>query len=41
MLFVLIVCGVTDSFPVPAPLGCRLDVLRLDTSILKIVGNDP
>jgi hypothetical protein len=41
MLFVPIVCGITDSFPVPGPLGCRLDVSRLDTSILRIVGNGP
>jgi hypothetical protein len=41
MLFVPIVCGVTDSFTVPGPLGCRFDVSRLDTSIPKRVGNGP
>jgi hypothetical protein len=35
MLFVLAVCGVTNSSLVLAPLGCRLDMSRLDTSILK------
>jgi hypothetical protein len=28
-------CGVTNSSLVPGPLGCRLDVSRLDTSIPK------
>jgi hypothetical protein len=28
-----VVCGVTDSSLVPAPLGCRLDLSRLQTSI--------
>jgi hypothetical protein len=35
MLFVLVVCGVTNSSLVLGPLGCRLDVLRLDTNIPK------
>jgi hypothetical protein len=35
MLFVLAVCGVTNSSLVLGPLGCRLDVSRLDTSLLK------
>jgi hypothetical protein len=35
MLFVLVVYGVTYSSLVPAPLGCRLDMSRLDTSIPK------
>jgi hypothetical protein len=35
MLFVLVVCSVTNSFLVLGPLGCRLDVSRLDTSIPK------
>jgi hypothetical protein len=35
MLFVLVVCGVTNSSLVLGPLGCRLDVSRLDTSIPK------
>jgi hypothetical protein len=35
MLFVLAVCGVTNSSLVLAPLGCRLNVSRLDTSIPK------
>jgi hypothetical protein len=30
-----VVCGVTDSSLVPAPLGCRLDLSRLHTSIPK------
>jgi hypothetical protein len=35
MLFVLVVCGVTNSSLVLGPLGCWLDVSRLDTSIPK------
>jgi hypothetical protein len=35
MLFVIVVCSVTNFFLVPGPLGCRLDVSRLDTSIPK------
>jgi hypothetical protein len=35
MQFVLAVCGVTNSSLVLGPLGCRLDVSRLDTSIPK------
>jgi hypothetical protein len=35
MLFVLAVCSVTNFSLVLAPLGCRLDVSRLDTSIPK------
>jgi hypothetical protein len=30
-----VVCGVIDSSLVPAPLGCRLDLSRLQTSIPK------
>jgi hypothetical protein len=30
-----VVCGVTDSSLVPAPLGCRLGLSRLQTSIPK------
>jgi hypothetical protein len=30
-----VACGVTDSSLVPDPLGCRLDLLRLQTSIPK------
>jgi hypothetical protein len=41
ILFVPIVCGAADSSLVPGPLGCRLDVSRLDTSIPKRAGNDP
>jgi hypothetical protein len=37
-----VVCGVTDSSLVPGPLGCRLDLSRLQTSILKKeFGNGP
>ena len=36
-----VVCGVTDSSLVPGPVGCRLDVSRLDASIPKRVGNGP
>jgi hypothetical protein len=36
MLFVLAVCSVINSPLVLGPLGGRLDVSRLDTSILKI-----
>jgi hypothetical protein len=35
MLFVFAVCGVTNFSLVLGPLGCRLDVLRLDASVLK------
>jgi hypothetical protein len=35
MLFVLAVCGVTNSSLELGPMGCRLDVSRLDTSIPK------
>jgi hypothetical protein len=35
MLLVLAVCSVTNFSLVPAPLGCSLDVSRLDTSIPK------
>jgi hypothetical protein len=35
MLFVLAVCGFTNSFLVLAPLGCRLDMSGLDSSIPK------
>jgi hypothetical protein len=35
MLFVLAVSSVTNFSLVLAPLGCRLDVSRLDTSIPK------
>jgi hypothetical protein len=35
MLFVLAVCSVTNFSLVLSPLGCRLDVSRLDTSIPK------
>jgi hypothetical protein len=35
MLFVLIVCSVTNFSLVLGPLVCRLDVSRLDTSIPK------
>jgi hypothetical protein len=35
MLFVFAVCIVTTFSLVLAPLGCRLDVSRLDASILK------
>jgi hypothetical protein len=35
MLFVLAVCDVTNSSLVFGPLGCRLDVSRLDASIPK------
>jgi hypothetical protein len=35
MLFVFAVCVVTTFSLVPAPLGCRLDVSRLDASIPK------
>jgi hypothetical protein len=35
MLFVFAVCVVTNFSLVLAPLGCRLDVSRLDASILK------
>jgi hypothetical protein len=35
MLFVLAVCSVTNFSLVLAPLVCRLDVSRLDTSIPK------
>jgi hypothetical protein len=35
MLFVLVVCAVTNSSLVLGPLGCRLDVSRLDTTIPK------
>jgi hypothetical protein len=36
MVFVFAVCGFTNSSPSTwPPLGCRLDVSRLDTSILK------
>jgi hypothetical protein len=35
MLFVLVVCSVINFHLVLAPLGGRLDVLRLDTSIPK------
>jgi hypothetical protein len=35
MIFVLAVCGVTNSSLVLGPLGCRLDVSRLGTSIPK------
>jgi hypothetical protein len=41
ILLVPVVCGVADFFLVPAPLGCRLDVSRLDTNIPKRVGNGP
>jgi hypothetical protein len=36
-----VVCGVTDSSLVPGPVGCRLDVSKLDASIPKRVGNGP
>jgi hypothetical protein len=39
-----VVCNVVDSSLVPAPpprLGCRLDVLRLDTSVSEKVVNNP
>jgi hypothetical protein len=35
MLFVLVVCSVTNFFLVLGPLGCRLDVSRLDSNIPK------
>jgi hypothetical protein len=35
MLFVLVVCIATNFSLVLGPLGCRLDVSRLDTSIPK------
>ena len=35
MLFVFAVCLVTNFSLVLGPLGCRLDVSRLDASILK------
>ena len=35
MLFVFAVCVVTNFSLVLGPLRCRLDVSRLDTSILK------
>jgi hypothetical protein len=35
MLFVFAVCVVTNFSLVLGPLGCRLDVSRLDASILK------
>jgi hypothetical protein len=35
MMLVLAVCGFINSFPDTCPLGCRLDVSRLDTSIPK------
>jgi hypothetical protein len=35
MLFVFAVCSVTNFSLVLGPLGCRLDVSRLDTSIHK------
>jgi hypothetical protein len=35
MLFVFAVCIVTNFSLVLGPLGCRLDVSRLDASILK------
>jgi hypothetical protein len=34
-LFVFVVCIITTFFLVLGPLGCRLDVSRLDASILK------
>jgi hypothetical protein len=36
-----VVCDVVDSSLVPGPLGCRLDVSRLDTSVPERVGNIP
>jgi hypothetical protein len=36
-----VVCDVVDSSLVLGPLGCRLDVSRLDTSVPKRVGNNP
>jgi hypothetical protein len=41
MMLVHVVCGVADSSLVLVPLGCRLDMSRLDTSIPKRVGNGP
>jgi hypothetical protein len=41
VLFAPVVCGAADSSLVPSPLGCRLDVSRLDASIPKRVGNGP
>jgi hypothetical protein len=35
MLFGLAMCGVINFYLVPAPLGGRLNVSRLDTSIPK------
>jgi hypothetical protein len=35
MLFVLAMCSATNFSLVLGPLGCRLDVSRLDTSIPK------
>jgi hypothetical protein len=35
MLFVFVVCVVINFSLVLGPLGCRLDVSRLDASILK------
>jgi hypothetical protein len=35
MLLMLAACGITNSSLVLGPLGCRLDVSRLDTSIPK------
>jgi hypothetical protein len=37
-----IVCDVVDSLvPAPPRLGCRLDVLRLDTNVSEKVVNNP
>jgi hypothetical protein len=41
MLFVLVVCSVTNSSLVLAPLGCRLDVSRLDIPKGKLVARPP
>jgi hypothetical protein len=35
MLFVFVVCVVTNLYLVLAALGCRFDVSRLDASILR------
>jgi hypothetical protein len=35
MLFVLAVCSITNFSWYLAPLGCRLDVSRLDTNVPK------
>jgi hypothetical protein len=40
VMSILAVCDVVDSSLAPR-LGCRLDVLRLDTSVSEKVANNP